>query len=114
MRITIRAPHAPVDDRLREYVRKKLGEALAHVEDRIESVQLTLDDLNGPKGGVDKLCQIVANCGHLGVVRVEGRDGTLRDAAEAAIDRAKTTINHAIEKKQTVQRSKVPHRRAER
>jgi putative sigma-54 modulation protein len=114
MRLTIRAPQLSATDRIRSYVDKRVRDALTHVEDRIENVQIRLEDLNGPKGGVDKRCQVYANCGRLGIVRTEARDDDLRLAIDTAVERAKSAVQHAVGKRKTVSRSKVPHRRAAR
>jgi len=114
MRITIRSPHVSASDTVRTYIGRRLRESLVHFEDRIGSVQVRLEDVNGPRGGLDKLCQVVIGCGKLGTVHTEAKHKTLRDAIDGAIERAKHAVTHAVDRKQTVRRSKVPHRRAER
>jgi putative sigma-54 modulation protein len=114
MRLTILAPQLSATDRVRNYVDQRVRNALVHVENRVDSVQIRLEDLNGPKGGIDKRCQVYANCGRLGVVRTEARDDDLRLAIDTAIDRAKSAVQNAVDKRMTLRRSKVPHRRAAR
>ena len=114
MRVTIRAPHVDLSDAARDYVGRRVRQAFEHVEDRIVSAQIRIDDANGPKGGVDKACLVIANCGRLGLVQTEGRDRDLRTAVDLALERAKTAIEHDVKKRVTLRKSKVPHRRAPR
>ena len=110
MRITIRATHVQSSDTVREYISTRLRESLAHVEERVGTLQVRLEDVNGPRGGVDKVCLIVANCGKLGTVQAESKSKNLRTAIDAAITKAKAAVTHAVDKK-AARRSKVPRRR---
>ena len=61
MRITIRSPHVTIDQDQRQDIAEAVRTALAHVESRVVSVQVLIDDSNGPKGGVDQRCEFVAS-----------------------------------------------------
>ena len=71
MELSIRTRAFEATDELRELVERRLQYALDVFKDRIESVSVYLMDLNGPRKGVDKLCQItvrVRGIGNLGVL----------------------------------------------
>jgi putative sigma-54 modulation protein len=54
-------------DEIREYAERRVCFALDRFRD-MKRVVVSLDDLNGPKGGMDKLCRIVAEFGFASVV----------------------------------------------
>jgi ribosome-associated translation inhibitor RaiA len=85
---------------------------VAHVEDRITSVQVHIADQNGPKGGLDKQCELVANCGHLGVLRTDAVDRELRRAVDGASTKLQRAIEHAVDHKRGARKSATPHRRS--
>lgn len=77
---------------LPEHIDRRLRFALARFGDRVERVVVFLKDLNGPKGGVDKVCRIlvkVRGCG-VAVAAVIDSDWV------AAVDRATTRIGHNV------------------
>lgn len=111
MRVTIRAPHVRADDRIRDHIGERVRASFEHVEDRITSVQVVLADDNGPKGGVDKHVEVVVNCGHLGVMRVDATTSDLPASIDAALKKAQRAIAHAIGHKKGQRRSGPPPRR---
>jgi hypothetical protein len=58
MEFSIRARSIELTDPLRELVTKRIQLALDTFGDRVKESWVYLMDLNGPKGGVDKLCQV--------------------------------------------------------
>jgi len=52
---------------IREYAERRVNFALDRFRD-VRRVVVSLDDLNGPKGGMDKFCRIVAEFGFASVV----------------------------------------------
>ena len=59
-------------DEIREYAERRVCFALDRFRD-VRRVVVYLDDLNGPKGGVDKFCRIVAEFGFARVVVEEAQ-----------------------------------------
>jgi putative sigma-54 modulation protein len=59
-------------DEIREYAERRVGFALDRFRD-VRRVVVCLDDLNGPKGGMDKFCRIVAEFGFATVVVEEAQ-----------------------------------------
>ena len=58
----------------------------------MKAVSVSLEDLNGPRGGIDKSCSMQARLAPRGSVRVEDTDSEL----PAAVDRAATRLARAI------------------
>ncbi|MGB8852897.1 MAG: hypothetical protein WCC69_04965 [Pirellulales bacterium] len=77
---------------LPDHIERRLRFALARFGSRVERVIVFLQDRNGPKGGIDKVCRILAKvqgCGSL-MAAVTDSDWT------SAVDRATTRIGHTV------------------
>ena len=59
-------------EEIREYAQRRVCFALDRFRD-VRRVVVSLDDLNGPKGGMDKFCCIVAEFGFASVVVEEAQ-----------------------------------------
>lgn len=92
MRWTLKQGRARVTPRLLDHIDRRLGFALARFGSRIARVVIALEDLNGPRGGIDKACRIVVRLKGGGevVASVEDVDW------EVAIDRATTRVGHTV------------------
>jgi len=60
MRIDIRGINLPLSDGLERHTRDRLTHALAGMEPATLVIAVRLSDVNGPRGGADKLCHITA------------------------------------------------------
>jgi len=67
-------------------VRGKLARRLRKFADSIERVTLRCEDVNGPRGGVDRVCRIKVVLRGLPSVVFEKRDVSLNAAVELALD----------------------------
>lgn len=83
MNLQIRWRHATRSLAVEEHLVRRLRFALGRFAPRVATARVWLEDVNGPRGGVDKRCAIELN-GALGYHRAEARD----DDFHAAIDRA--------------------------
>ena len=89
-RIGTQGSRRPAD--LPEHIERRLRFALARFGNRVERVVVFLQDRNGPKGGIDKVCRILA--------KVQGCGSVMAAVADAdwtaAVDRATTRIGHTV------------------
>ena len=58
MQIEICGREVKVGERLREYIEQRARFALERLARPIRKIRVQLRDLNGPRGGVDKSCQV--------------------------------------------------------
>ena len=58
MKILLRVRGSSADSQLAEQVRNRANLALGSLSTHITSVLVRLEDVNGPKGGIDKRCSI--------------------------------------------------------
>jgi putative sigma-54 modulation protein len=98
MRIDVRSKDLEVSELTREYVDHRLGFALRRFDGRITNVRVHLEDVNGPKGGIDKRCRIEVNGERSLQVIVNETQGDLHAAIDAAADRVGHQVARAIER----------------
>lgn len=98
MRLEIRRQSIEIDDEVRSHVERRLAFALGRFRTRVSRVTVYLADLNGPKGGVDKSCRMVAHLGRSGPVTVEDRDAELSPLIDRAADRLARTVQRVLER----------------
>lgn len=92
MQVEIRSRGFALTDALREHVERRLSFALSRVNEHVRRVQVRLADVNGPRGGVDKLCRIQVSLNRRESVLVED---TAVDVY-AAIDRAAARAGRSV------------------
>lgn len=73
---------------LREQVAQKLRFALRRVSPRVPRAEVMLSDVNGPRGGVDKRCQIALQAEGAAPVVVSSVARDWRSALDRALSRA--------------------------
>jgi putative sigma-54 modulation protein len=103
MNIEIHARRVPLSRKLRKSTERRIRSALTRFDERITRVSLWLSDVNGPKGGNDKNCQVqIVMSGKPDVVIEETREN-LYLAINRAIERAGQTVVRKLDR----QRSRV-------
>ena len=99
MKISITARHVKIDARLREKIERRCAFAFSRTKHIIDSIVITLADVNGPKGGEDKLCKVVVRSNELPPVIIKDNQSSLHIAAESALTRAGRRVQQAIARK---------------
>ena len=112
MRMHVRSRGFELTDALRAHAERRLLFALSRFGRRLQSVLLRIDDVNGPRGGADKRCQIVARLAPGGDVRVEELDGDLYAAISRAADRLDRAAAREMERRREMRA--FPETRSER
>jgi putative sigma-54 modulation protein len=85
---------------LREYTLRRLRYAVSFASDRIRKVTVHLSDINGPRGGADKRCQLVVTMEKLPSVIIEDTRNDLYAAIDHATERAGRSVARHLERKQ--------------
>ncbi|HET6579447.1 MAG TPA: CBS domain-containing protein [Gemmatimonadales bacterium] len=93
----------------RAYVRRELGAKLGKFAAGLERISVRVDDVNGPRGGVDHLCRIKLVLSGLPSIVVEHQAASLQAAVDGAIARAERTLGRTVRR-----RRKTPLKRATR
>lgn len=101
MQIDLRTKKLRVGPELRGAVERRLGFALDRFEQRIQRVVVRLEDVNGPRGGDDKLCRIEVHLRGSGTIRVRARADAVVPAVDAAAHRAGQAIARWVVRERT-------------
>jgi hypothetical protein len=98
MIISIRIRDVEWTDELRTKVQRSVSFALDRFETQVDSVVIYLADLNGPKGGVDKICQITANLKRGKPVMILERGSEILPTVNRALTRLAHSIGRSIQR----------------
>ena len=97
MNLRILSKKLTVSDEAKDRMERRVYFALGRFADRIKSVDLTLGDDNGSRGGVDKRCQILIKSRGAKDVIVEGRGDDIRALVDRTADRAGRAVARAFD-----------------
>jgi len=92
MRVHVRCTSFPHSRSLVEHTERKLHQCLSRFGSRLTRVEVRLSDVNGPRGGRDKRCQVIAHGPGLGSLRVE----ELHDDFYASVERALARLAQSV------------------
>jgi CBS domain-containing protein/ribosome-associated translation inhibitor RaiA len=95
----IRSVGSVLDAADKAYLRRKLGRKLGKFASAIERTSVRVEDVNGPRGGVDKRCQIKVVLTGLPSVVVEQRHHSLQAALDGVIARAERAVRQATQRR---------------
>lgn len=98
MRIDIQARGFDLTEGLREHTVRRLQFALSWASDEVRTVRVCLSDLNGPRGGNDKRCQIQIPISGNQKVLVEDAESDLYQAIDRAADRSERAIARRLQR----------------
>ncbi|MDZ4142791.1 MAG: HPF/RaiA family ribosome-associated protein [Methylotenera sp.] len=98
MQLDIQSNGFSLTEGIRSYALLRIRFALERNDNHIMSVKVRLSDINGPRGGVDKRCQIdLSLAGHNDIV-IEDTETNLYVAIDRASDRCARTLTRRLER----------------
>jgi putative sigma-54 modulation protein len=65
--IEVRSKTDDMESLIREFAERRIGFALDHLSN-LRRIAISIEDVNGPKGGADKHCRIIAELGFTSLV----------------------------------------------
>lgn len=86
MNVDVRALGFSLTDALRDHVQRGMRRAFAHRDPALRRVEVRLRDVNGPRGGEDKRCELRATFAGGEVLRVARTDANLYAAIASVMD----------------------------
>ncbi len=108
MRVDIKTSGIDLTDGLREHTERRLEFALDRAHHDINSVTVRLSDINGPRGGFDKRCQIQIPLPHHRGVVIEETDSDLYVAIDRATSRAGNTLGRQLSRRRHLAVGRTP------
>lgn len=99
--VFIRAVGVRIGPKDREYIRRKLGRKLGKFSRHVERSSVRIEDINGPRGGIDKRCRIKVVLNGLPSVVVEERHEMLQAALDGALARVTLAVRQATDSRRS-------------
>ena len=84
-----------------DYIERRCTFAFNRMQHAIGNTTVTLTDVNGPKGGVDKQCRIVITSAARSPIVICEQQSSLRLAIDRAIGRASRNLAQQLNRKQS-------------
>jgi len=88
-----------VDDR--DTMERRIQFALNRFDGQISSVIVGLEDLNGPREGVDKQCRLVVRMPNCGKITIEETSHNALAAVASAADRAGQVVSRTLQRRRS-------------
>ncbi len=95
----IRATEGDLSPDDRAYIRSKLGRRLGKFAGAIERVSVRTEDVNGPRGGIDRACRIKVVLSGLPSIVLERRDASLNAAVDGALAGVEMAVRRAVQRR---------------
>ena len=97
----IRADGVELEPDDRVYIRRKLGRKLGKFVSSVERISVRLEDVNGPRGGVDHRCRIKVVLAGLPSVLYEQKGDSLQVVIDRAIAGAERAVRRSLRRRRT-------------
>ncbi|MGE0384133.1 MAG: HPF/RaiA family ribosome-associated protein [Gammaproteobacteria bacterium] len=101
MNIDIRTRGFELTEALRRHAERRVRFALDWAGDYVRTVSLRFSDINGPRGGNDKRCQLQIALPRMRAVVIEDTAADLYLAIDHAVDRASRTLRRRLSRHRT-------------
>lgn len=92
MDVSVRGRHLDVSEPLKTYAERRLLFSIGEFAPRIGEIEVRVSDVNGPRGGVDKACDIAIVLPPFGRLVARAIDAN----AYSAVDRAASRIRSVL------------------
>ncbi len=109
MKIHVRCKQVDVDEAVRAHIERRLQFSLGRLSRRILRVTTHIVDINGPRGGDDKVCRIEVRLPAASSIFVEAINANLYAAVDAAADCAARAVSRAIRRSRDIERYAKPN-----
>ncbi|HET9932003.1 MAG TPA: HPF/RaiA family ribosome-associated protein [Polyangiaceae bacterium] len=96
MKIVVVFRGIEASDALREHVVLRAQRELQRFSDEVSSVVVRVQDINGPKGGIDKRCHVTVRGRAMAPVVIEAMSADPYSAAESGLERAARAVRREI------------------
>lgn len=95
---------------LHETAVSRLRFALRRLKNQVPRAKVMFSDANGPRGGIDKCCQVEIQTANAGTVVIVSRAGDWRTALERSLGRATRALTRTLQRRQKPDRGRAEGR----
>lgn len=99
MEVEIRSQNLHVDKATETHVELRMQYALEQFNSWITRVSVHLEDVNGPRRGVDKQCRILVNLKGGKTIKIEDLDVDIIAAVNRAADRVGQAVSREVDRR---------------
>lgn len=99
MKIIVNDKQNLLSSRAVESAESRANASFAKFGYNVKTIEITVQDINGPKGGVDKRCQILVRLKKMKDVAVTVQDESLSKAIPNAISRAARSVRRILDRR---------------
>jgi len=96
MHIHVSGNRISIGERLRDHIEERLESALGRLDGWVQKATVYLDDVNGPRGGVCKLCRVVVTANGIETVVVTETGESVQASVSRAIRRAASALRRRV------------------
>jgi len=100
MELTITELNVELNNENKLRIRQKAKRMFNKIRDNIQKITVTVDDINGPKGGKDKVCKIIIHASGMPDIVVTDNQNSVSNAVNTAFTRARVTLLKKLKRKQ--------------
>ena len=100
MKTELRTKNLNQPQDLQEYAARRVALELSRFSGRLSGITIWLEDVNGPRGGVDKHCRVKVSGPDVGQIVAEGRDADLKNALSRALATAGRAVSRSLRRVQ--------------
>jgi len=98
MVLRIHGHHLEVTEVLDAHINDRFKAALDQLDHMVQEITVRLEDVNGPKGGVDKRCHATVHLRNGATVVVDEKHPDIYAAVSLVADRLKNVVGRKVEK----------------
>jgi putative sigma-54 modulation protein len=108
MKIDVRFRGLESSDALRDHIARRIHFHLSRFGSKVTAVLVRISDVNGPKGGVDKRCQVTVRGPRLGLATLDEMSGDAYAAVDIAVERIGRSIGRELDRARSDRRNADP------
>ncbi len=112
MKIEVRFRGLESSDALRDHVGRRIHFHLSRFGNEVTAVLVRIADVNGPKGGLDKQCQVTVRGPRFGSSTIGEMSGDAYSAVDMAVGRIGRSVGRELDRSRSERRSGYSIRRA--
>lgn len=96
MDIAFKMTSQPTPSSLRAALTDSIQTALDRFRHRLKRIEVYVEDVNGPRGGIDKECRFIAELHHMPSIVIREQAESVRKAVGLATNRAKRILREKM------------------
>ena len=98
MKVQVRFRGLQVSEALRDYVLRRVRFQLSRFSRELSAVVVRVGDVNGPRGGVDKRCQVTVSGPRVPSATLQETSTDVYAAVGSAVDRIERIVGRGIDR----------------